>query len=156
MPRHLFVVMMWYIAFWLAVNWITGHAHLPLYHTFPTFNDPEKEGFWKHCGEKEKMLVTSAFSFSRNVSYPSQREFLHLSYIYFVGCKCFQFGPVKKICHLVHSKLKLLSIRALKRPNNELCVQDVKGFLATIYTFHISCFCTITGALSKVYTTCSI
>ena len=27
---------------------------LTLYHTIPTFNDPEKEGFRKHCGKKRK------------------------------------------------------------------------------------------------------
>ena len=35
---------------------------LILYHTIPTFNDPEKR-LWK----KEKMLATSIFSFSHNV-----------------------------------------------------------------------------------------
>ena len=57
--------------------------------------------------EKEKMLVTSIFSFShnifqrllflrvsifsfiRNIFYPSQKEFLFLIYIYIVICKCF-------------------------------------------------------------------
>ena len=29
-----------------------------------------------------------------HVFYPSQKEFLLLRYIYFVVCKCFQFGPV--------------------------------------------------------------
>ena len=47
-------------------------------------------------GKKEKMLVTSIFSFCHNVFYQSQRELLFLSSIYFVVCKCFQFGPVKK------------------------------------------------------------
>ena len=36
-------------------------------HTIPTFNDPEKEGFLKTLWEKDKMLVTSIFSFSHNV-----------------------------------------------------------------------------------------
>ena len=75
---------------------ISGLAEggLTLYHTFKTFNDPEKEAFLKTLWEKEKMLVTSIFSFSHNVFYPSQKEFLYLSYIYCVVCKCFQFGPV--------------------------------------------------------------
>ena len=29
------------------------HLHLTRYYTFPTFNDPVKEAFQKHCGEKE-------------------------------------------------------------------------------------------------------
>ena len=48
----------------------------------------------KNIVGKEKMLVTSIFSFSRNVFYPFQKEFLFLSYTYFVVCKCFQFGQV--------------------------------------------------------------
>ena len=36
---------------------------LALYHTVPTFNNPKIETFWKTYWEKEKMLVTSIFSF---------------------------------------------------------------------------------------------
>ena len=43
-----------------------GHA-LTLYHTIPIFNDPEIESFLKTLWEKEKMLVTSIFSFTDNV-----------------------------------------------------------------------------------------
>ena len=80
---------------WLAVV----HVHifqslrLTLYHKIATFNDPVK--MLKTLWEKEKMLVTSIFFFSHNVFYQSQKEFLFLSYIYFVVCKCFQFGPVQ-------------------------------------------------------------
>ena len=42
---------------------------LNLYHKIPTFNNPEKENL-KTLWEKEKMLVTSIFSFSHNVFYP--------------------------------------------------------------------------------------
>ena len=48
---------------------------------------------WK----KEKMLATSIFSFSCIVFYSSQEEFLFLIYIYFVVCKCFQFGQSKNL-----------------------------------------------------------
>ena len=41
--------------------------------------------------EKEKMLVTSIFSFSHNVFYSIKDRYDHLCYIYFVACKCFQF-----------------------------------------------------------------
>ena len=56
----------------------------------------KEEGFWKHFWEKEKMLVTSIFSFSQNVFYTSQNKFQFLShiYMYFVICKHFEFGPV--------------------------------------------------------------
>ena len=43
---------------------------LALYHIIPTFNDPEIESFWKQCGKRRKMLVTSIFSFSHYVFYP--------------------------------------------------------------------------------------
>ena len=32
-----------------------SHLLLTLYHTIPTFSHPEKEAFWKHCGEKERI-----------------------------------------------------------------------------------------------------
>ena len=55
---------------------------------------PGKQAFWKHCGEKAKLLVTSNFSFSRSVVY----LFRELSDIFIkfeiVVCKLFQFGPV--------------------------------------------------------------
>ena len=41
--------------------------NLTLYHTTATFNNPEKEALIKTLWEKEKMLVTSIFSFSHNV-----------------------------------------------------------------------------------------
>ena len=40
------------------------------------------------------MLVTSIFSFSQNVFYPSQNIFLFLSYIFDI-CKYFEFGPIQ-------------------------------------------------------------
>ena len=38
------------------------------------------------------MLVTSIFSFSHNVFYPSQNKFQFFSHIEFVVCKSFRFG----------------------------------------------------------------
>ena len=52
------------------------------------------------------MLVTSIFSFFHNVFYPSKIKFQFFSHIYFVVCKCFQFGPVLRICRLVKSEVK--------------------------------------------------
>ena len=31
-----------------------SHKSLTLYHTIPTFNNSEKETFWKHCGKRRK------------------------------------------------------------------------------------------------------
>ena len=42
---------------------------LTLYHTILTFKDMEKIAFRKKLWEKEKMLVTSIFSFSHNLFY---------------------------------------------------------------------------------------
>ena len=44
------------------------------YHTFPIFKDPKGEACRKRQWEKEKMLVTSIFSFSHNVFYPIKTE----------------------------------------------------------------------------------
>ena len=40
------------------IQWRTT---LTLYHTILSFNDPEKEDFWKHCGKRRKCW-SSAFS----------------------------------------------------------------------------------------------
>ena len=42
--------------------------------------------------EKEKMLVTSIFSFTHNVFNPVRGKNHSFSYFYFVVCKCFEFG----------------------------------------------------------------
>ena len=63
---------------------------LTLYHTISTFNNHETKVFWKHCEKKEKMLVTSIFSFLHNVFYPSQVKFYFFSHIYFIRGKCFE------------------------------------------------------------------
>ena len=65
---------------------------LTLYCTIPSLTDPEKElkllkTFW----EKEKMLVTSIFSFSQNVFYPL--KILNLNFrvtLYFIICNSFK------------------------------------------------------------------
>ena len=50
---------------------------LTLYHTIPTFNDPERGYiFLKTFWEKEKMLVTSIFLFSQNVYLPFPKHML--------------------------------------------------------------------------------
>ena len=51
----------------------------------------------KTLWEKEKMLVTSIFSFSNNVFYSIKERNHNLSNILVIVCKCFEFGLVKKI-----------------------------------------------------------
>ena len=46
-----------------------ANKHLTHSHTMTPFDVSGKEQFSKHCGEKEKMLATSIFSFSHNVFY---------------------------------------------------------------------------------------
>ena len=47
------------------------------------------------------MLITSIFSFSHDVFYPMKDRNYDFSKIYFVVCKCFQFGRVSHFCRLV-------------------------------------------------------
>ena len=71
-------------------------ACFTLYHTIPTFNDTEEEGFGKHWGEKEKMLVTSIFSFSRSVfSTLSKRENIILATFNLSSTNAFNFVTSK-------------------------------------------------------------
>ena len=55
----------------------------------------DKRKLLKTWREKEKMLVTSIFSFSPFVFYSSPDKFQFFSNFHFVVCKCFEFGLVK-------------------------------------------------------------
>ena len=59
------------LQFGRASNFLFGKG-LSLYHTILTFNDPQGRRLLKTFLEKEEMLVTSIFSFSKNVFYHSQ------------------------------------------------------------------------------------
>ena len=67
---------------------------LTLSQTSPGFYVSEVQAFWKHCGKKRNLLVTSNFSFSHTVFYP----FEELSAIFLkckiVVCKIFWFERV--------------------------------------------------------------
>ena len=54
---------------------------LPLSHTILNFNDPSEDSFWKTLWEKEKMLVTSIFSFSHHVFCSIKGKFHHMHHI---------------------------------------------------------------------------
>ena len=62
-----------YIIMWVLLKhlFVMEILSLTLHYTVPTFNEPRERGLFKTIWEKEKMLVTSIFSFSQNVSYPS-------------------------------------------------------------------------------------
>ena len=68
---------------------------LTLYYTVLTFNDLEKGSHLKTLWEKEKMLVTSIFSFSYKVFCSIKDRNHHFSNIETVVCKCFEFSLVK-------------------------------------------------------------
>ena len=54
----------------------------------------QKRELLKTLWKKEKMLVSSIFSFLHNVFYSSQHKLQFLSQNYFVVCKCFEFRLV--------------------------------------------------------------
>ena len=63
----------------------------------------------KTLWEKEKMLVTSIFSFSHSVFYSIKEINPHFSNIQFVVCKCFQFSHVQNSVVWERVKLHLLT-----------------------------------------------
>ena len=65
---------------------------LTFYHTILTFN---KRSLLKTLWEKEEMLVTSIFSFSHNVFYPSQNKFQFFSHIYLSSANAFSLNQSK-------------------------------------------------------------
>ena len=67
---------------------------LNLYHTIPTFNDLDKDSFLKYCGKWRKCWLLTFLLFPHNIFYPINDRNYHCSYIKFVVCKCFKFGPV--------------------------------------------------------------
>ena len=74
--------------------------HSKLFNCFPHNPDvqrPQERSLLKTLWEKEKMLVTSIFSFFHSVFYPIKDRNHHLSYVYFVVCKCFQFGHIQNV-----------------------------------------------------------
>ena len=73
----------------------SGKRGLNSLHHNPDFLLLSQRSLLKTLWEKEKILVTSIFSFSHNVFYPSQNKFQFFSHIYFIVYKCFQFGPDK-------------------------------------------------------------
>ena len=84
----------------LKVCWFMLFNSLP--HS-SDFQQPQERSLLKTSWEKEKMLVTSIFSFFYNVFYPIKDRNYHLSYIYFVVCKCFQFSYIQNCGGLVKS-----------------------------------------------------
>ena len=73
-----------------------------LYHTIPTFNNALKDGFGKHSGKKEEMLVTSIFSFSHSVCYSMSRIVILANILFiFVVSKMLSIWSGPTFCPLV-------------------------------------------------------
>ena len=73
-------------------------AYLTLSHSYKTwFLCVCSTCLLKTLWEKEKMLVTSIFSFSHSVFYPiKNRNHYFTNILLIVVCKCFEFGQSKK------------------------------------------------------------
>ena len=69
-------------------------ACLTLSQTSPGFYLSAVQVFWKHCGEKEKLLVTRNFSFSYSAFYLFGELITIFIKFELVVCKFFQFGSV--------------------------------------------------------------
>ena len=83
------------------------------------------------------MLVNSIFSFFHNVFYPFQNKFLTLSHIYFVVCKCFQFGQGQNFVVWWRVKAPFTTLIAfVARVNQYKAAQEPAAWSLT-YTVHI-------------------
>ena len=79
--------------------------------TILTFNDPQERRLLKTLWDKEKMLVTSIFSFSHNIFYISKTEIIILATFILLSANAFNlvtskilsFGRVNK--HILFTKL---------------------------------------------------
>ena len=104
-----------------------------LYHTIPTFNDLEKQNLLKTLWEKEKMLVTSFFSFSHNVFYPFQNKFHFFGHTYFVVCKCFQFLPVQNFVVCIQNFTGCIQIVLTLFQTSPGCYMSAEQLLKTLW-----------------------
>ena len=77
------------------INKFARQSLLTLYTQSQLLANFKKKSF-KTLWGKEKMLVTSTFSFSNDDFYTSRDILQFLSHNYFVTGKCFQFGVVSK------------------------------------------------------------
>ena len=76
-------------------GYLECRLQLTLSQTSPSFYVSERQVYWKHCGKKEKLLMSN-FSFSHSVFYPFGE--LSVMFIKFktkiVVCKLFHLGRV--------------------------------------------------------------
>ena len=76
-------------------------AKLTLYHTTPTFNDPEKKEAFENIVGKGEKAGNQHFLLFPQCFLPSQKQFLFLRCNYFVICECFEFRQVQYFVSMV-------------------------------------------------------
>ena len=77
----------------LAAGWIPSTSH----RTAAQFMQQSKENSFYVVGSSKYYVILTTdmqFSFPHNFLFPSESRSQFFSHIYFVVCKCFQFGPV--------------------------------------------------------------
>ena len=79
--------------FWRRKYWLPVFSLEP-YTTTLTFNDPMKKPFENTVGKGENAGDQHFLLFPQCFLPFSETKFNFCSHIYFVVCKCFQFGPV--------------------------------------------------------------
>ena len=106
------------------------------YQTIQSFNHPEEEAFWKHCG---KMPVTSIFWVSP-MMHPTllKTQFHNLTCIRIIVCKSFQFGQVQNyhLAELSHILSQLPTCRTL--PYMAASKGDVITKIGSLRTFSVN------------------
>ena len=79
------------------INLIFSHAFLTLYHTIRALDNLQQRSLLKTLWEKEKMLVTSIFSFSHHVFNPIKDKNHHFKYFNVVVCNAFNLVRSKNL-----------------------------------------------------------
>ena len=81
---------------------------LTLYNTIPTFNDPEKESFWKHCGKRRKCWQPAFSLFPTMFSIWAETKIVILADIILSSANAFNFDQSKIL--LFGKELNVLSV----------------------------------------------
>ena len=82
--NHILIVVCKCFSIWASPHFLHGKG-LTHSHTMTLLTFPGKKPF-------QNIVDTSIFSFSHEVFYSNKERNYHLCNIYFVVCKCFQFG----------------------------------------------------------------
>ena len=75
-------------------------CYLTLYHTIPTFNDPEKVAFWKHCGKRRKCWSPAFSPFPTMFSTLPHNKFQFFKSHLSCDLQMLSIWTSPKFCHL--------------------------------------------------------